>query len=82
MAQPDTDALVEEIERTRLRLAGTVDQLIDRTNPKNIVRRTMHSTKVRFITETGEPKMEAIIPVALGVIGFVGVLYVIRRIVR
>ncbi|MGZ8690620.1 MAG: DUF3618 domain-containing protein, partial [Aeromicrobium sp.] len=30
--------MVDEIEQIRLRLAGTVDELVDRTNPKNIAR--------------------------------------------
>ena len=82
MAKADTDELVEEIEHIRLRLAGTVDELIDRTNPKNVARRSLSNFKAKFVTEEGEPKMETIIPVVLGAVGFIGVLVLIRRIVR
>lgn len=82
MAKADTDELVDEIEHIRLRLAGTVDELIDRTSPKKVVRRSLRNFRARFVTEEGEPKMETIIPVVLGVVGFIGALVVIRRIVR
>lgn len=82
MAKANNDELVEEIEHIRLRLAGTVDELIDRTNPKNIARRTLSDVKAKFVTENGEPRMETIAPVALGLVGFIGVLVVVRRIVR
>lgn len=82
MAKANTDELVEEVEHIRLRLAGTVDELIDRTNPKNAARRSLINFKSRFVTDEGAPKMETIIPVALGVVGFIGALILIRRIVR
>lgn len=82
MAKSETDQLVEEIERARLSLASTVDQLVDRTNPKNVARRTLANVKGKFVTEDGQPKMEAIMPVALGALGIVGALIVLRRIVR
>lgn len=82
MGKSETDQLVDEIERARLSLAGTVDQLVDRTNPKNIAKRSLSDLKAKFVSETGEPKMETIIPVALGIVGFVGALVLLRRIVR
>ena len=82
MAKAKNDDLVDEIERARNRLAGTVDQLLDRTNPKNIVRRRLEDTKAHFVDETGSARLENIIPVVLGAVGVVGAIVVIRRLVR
>lgn len=82
MAKAKNDDLVDEIEQIRARLAGTVDELIERTNPKTIVRRRVEDTKDHFVDETGSPRIENIIPVALGVLGVIGALILIRRIVR
>ncbi|MBT2209165.1 MULTISPECIES: DUF3618 domain-containing protein [Actinomadura] len=35
----DPEALERQIERTRLELARTIDELADRVNPKNVARR-------------------------------------------
>lgn len=82
MAKAQSDDLVDEIEVIRDRLAGTVDQLIDRTNPKNIVKRRLEDAKAHFIDEQGSPRIENIIPVAAGALAILGTLFVIRRIVR
>lgn len=82
MARAKSDDLVDEIEQIRLRLAGTVDELIDRTNPKNILRRRVEDTKAHFVDETGSPRLENIIPVVAGAAAVIGALIVIRRIVR
>ena len=81
MAKAKNDDLVDEIEVIRTRLAGTVDDLIDRANPKNIVKRRLDDTKAHFVDAQGSPRLENIIPVAAGVVGLIGVLYVIRRLV-
>ena len=82
MAKAKPDDLVDEIEQIRSRLAGTVDELIERTNPKNIMRRRIEDTKAHFVDETGSPRLENIIPVAAGAVAVIGALIVIRRIVR
>lgn len=82
MAKAQSDDLVDEIEQIRSRLAGTVDQLIERTNPRNILRRRLDDTKDRFVDESGSPRLENIIPVVAGAIAVIGALIVIRRIVR
>ncbi len=82
MAKAKNDELVDEIEQIRNRLAGTVDQLLDRTNPKNIVHRRLDDTKAHFVDETGSPRLENIIPVVLGAVGVIGAIVVIRRLVR
>ena len=82
MATAKSDDLVDEIEQIRSRLAGTVDELIDRTNPKNIVRRRIEDTKAHFVDEGGSPRLENIIPVVAGAFALLGAIIVIRRLVR
>lgn len=82
MSQTDTDALVEEIEQIRLRLAGTVDELVERAHPKAIAGRAVDSVKARFIDETGSPRMETIVPVVAGVAAVVAGMVLIRRLTR
>lgn len=68
-----------EIEATRNRLADTIDQLVFRANPKNIVRREIASVKAYFVDPQGSPRTDNIVKVAGGVAGFVAVLVVIRK---
>lgn len=82
MAKAKPDDLVDEIEEIRERLAGTVDALIDRTNPKNIARRGLANVKGRFVADDGSPKMNAILPVVGGAVAVVAGIIVIRRLVR
>jgi len=82
VAEERTDSLEREIEETRERLAATIDQLVDRTSPKNIVRREVAAAKAVFVDADGNPRTENILKVAGGVAGFVAVLVVIRRVTR
>ena len=82
MSQTDTDALVEEIEQIRLRLAGTVDELVDRAHPKAIAARAVDNLKAKFVDETGSPRMETIVPVVAGVVAVVAGAVLIRRLIR
>lgn len=76
------DELLDDIEEIRERLAGTVDELITRTNPKNIARRRLEDLKAHFVDEHGAPRLENIIPIAAGAVAIIGALVVIRKIVR
>ena len=50
-----TPAEIEaEIERTRQRLAGTVDAIADRVNPANVARRGAESAKAQVVDERGK----------------------------
>lgn len=82
MAQAKPDELVDEIDQIRDRLADTVDALLDRTNPKNVARRSLADVKARFVDETGSPKLEAILPVVGGAIAVIAGIVVIRRLLR
>jgi len=71
-----------EIEATRDRLAVTIDQLVFRTNPKNIARREFASLKAHFVDAHGNPRTDNILKVAGGVAGFVVVMIVIRKVAK
>ena len=82
MAQAKPDELVDEIDQIRDRLADTVDALLDRTNPKNVARRSLADLKARFVDETGSPKLETILPVVGAAIAVVVGIVVVRRLLR
>ena len=82
MGKSETDELVDEIEQIRLRLASTVDELVDRAHPKSIARRTLQSLKGRFVDEHGSPKFETIVPVVAGTAGVIAAFVIIRRLTR
>lgn len=82
MAKAKSDDLVNEIDEIRDRLADTVDALIDRTNPKNIARRSLQTLKGRFVDETGSPRLGTIVPLVGGTVAVVGAIIVIRKLVR
>lgn len=72
-----------EIEETRERLAGTIDQLLYRSSPKTIVRREVEQVKAVYVDpESGEPKTDAIVKTVGAVVGVIVVFAVIRKIVR
>lgn len=78
MSQPDR--IEQDIEQTRARLASTIDQLVDRTSPKKVVKREVNAIKRTFVDEQGNPRTENILKVVGGVAGFVVVLVVIRKV--
>lgn len=78
-----TAALEAEMEATRERLAGTIDQLVYRTSPKTIARREVASVKGYFVdAHTGQPRTANILKVAGGVLGVVALLVVVRVVTR
>ena len=77
----DPTALAAEIEETRERLAGTIDQLMHRASPKTIVSREVADVKAFFVDPvTGEPRTENILKVVGGVLGTIAVIAILRRI--
>ena len=80
MSQPDR--IEQDMEETRARLAATIDQLVDRTNPKNVVKREVNAVKRTFVDEQGNPRTENILKVVGGVAGFVALVVVIRKVTR
>ena len=82
MGKSETDELVDEIEQIRMRLASTVDELVDRAHPRSIAQRSLHNLKSRFVDEQGSPKLETIVPVVAGTAAVIAVFVVIRRLTR
>jgi hypothetical protein len=77
----DPAALASEIEQTRERLAHTIDELMHRASPKTIASRQTAEIKGFFVDPTtGEPRTENILKVVGGVVGFVTLLVVIRKV--
>jgi hypothetical protein len=77
----ETTALEAELDATRERLAGTIDQLVYRTSPKTIVRREITSIKGYFVDlETGQPRTTNILKVAGTVVGVITLFAVVRKV--
>jgi hypothetical protein len=77
----ETNALEAELDATRERLAGTIDQLVYRTSPKTIVRREITTIKGYFVDlQTGQPRTDNILKVVGGVVGVVVLFVVVRRV--
>jgi len=72
-----------EIEETRERLAGTIDQLLYRSSPKTIVSREIAQVKAHYVDPgNGQPRTDNIVKTAGVVVGAIALLVVIRKIVR
>lgn len=79
----ELSGLEHEIEETRLRLAGTIDQLLYRSHPKTVVQREVAAIKGFFVdAESGGPRTGNILKVVGGVVGTVGTIVVVRYFVR
>ncbi|MFT4187913.1 MAG: DUF3618 domain-containing protein [Aeromicrobium sp.] len=78
----ETDDLVAQIDQVRENLAATIDELIDRTSPKTIMRRNVEAVKARFVDENGSPRPETIVPIVAAVAGTIAAAVVVRRLMR
>jgi hypothetical protein len=79
----DISSLEHEIEATRERLAGTIDQLVHRAHPKTVVNRQVTSVKAHFVDlQTGQPRTDNILKAVGGVVGVIVVFGIIRKIVK
>ena len=77
----ETATLEAQMEATRERLAGTIDQLVYRTSPKTIARREITSVKGYFVDlRTGQPRTTNILKVVGGVVGAAVLFAVVRRV--
>ena len=79
-AQRSNASLEREMEETRERLAATIDALVTRTSPKNVVQRRVAEVKAVFVDADGDPRTDNVLKVVGGVFGFVGLLVLIRRV--
>jgi Protein of unknown function (DUF3618) len=74
-----TPAEIEaDIERTRVRLQGTVDAIADRVKPANVAHRALDSAKAQVIEPDGNLRTTRVVALAAGVAAVVG-LFVWRR---
>ena len=77
---PDPSALEREIEETRERLAGTIDQLLHRTSPKTIVGREIWTIKAHYVdVQTGQPRTDNILTTVGAVAGVVVAFVLVRK---
>ena len=68
-----TPAEIEaEIERTRERLAGTVDAIADRVKPANVARRGVGSAKAQIVDAQGNLRVQRVAVLAAVVAGVAG----------
>ena len=75
-ARPErTPAEIEaEIERTRVRLAGTVDAIAERVKPANVARRGIEAARAQVMDERGELRPDRVAVIAVVVVAGVGLL--------
>jgi Protein of unknown function (DUF3618) len=71
-----------ELEAARVDLAGTIDQLTYRVNPKTIIKRKLDEVKAQFVDEQGKPRPEKIAAVAGAAVGVVAFFVVVRKLVN
>jgi hypothetical protein len=77
----DVSSLEQEIEATRERLAGTIDQLMFRASPKTIAKRETAAVKAYFVDPvSGAPRTDNILKVAGGVVGVVALFVLVRKV--
>ena len=77
----ELSSLESEIEETRERLAGTIDQLLYRAHPKTIVSREIAALKAHYVdVRTGEPRTDNILKTVGAVVGTIALFVVVRRV--
>ena len=70
-----TPAEIEaDIERTRARLAGTVDAIAEKVKPANVARRGVESAKSQLVDERGELRPDRVAAAAVAVSAVLGLL--------
>ena len=68
------------MDEIRDRLAGNIDQLVYRANPKTIVNREIDQVKSFFVDPvSGQTRTDNIVKVVGGVAGFVALIVLIRK---
>lgn len=64
-----------DIERTRLRLQGTVDAIAERVSPANVARRKAVAAKAQVIDpESGGLRTARVVALSAGVLAVVGLI--------
>ena len=73
------DQIERDIELTRARLAGTIDELGYRVKPATIAKRTADKAKATVIDETGAPRTNRIAVIGGAVAAVIGLVVWRRR---
>ncbi len=76
-----SDEIAAEIAETRNRLAGTIDQLVYRVQPKTIAERQLNSTLASFRNSDGSLNKGKVLKVVGLAVGVVATIVAIRKIV-
>ncbi|MFY9916643.1 MAG: DUF3618 domain-containing protein [Nocardioidaceae bacterium] len=76
-----SDEIAAEIAETRNRLAGTIDQLVYRVQPKTIAERQLNSTLASFRNSDGSLNKGKVLKVVGVAVGVVATIVAIRKIV-
>jgi hypothetical protein len=83
VSQTDPAAIESDIEVTRARLAGTVDELAVRLHPKEIGRRSVRDARSRLraatMTPEGDLRVERVAAIVAAVVALCGLLVRARR---
>jgi Protein of unknown function (DUF3618) len=82
LEQRPPESIEDDMEATRQRLAGTIDQLVHRASPKTIAKREVEGLRAHFVDTRGNPRTDNILKVAGAVVGFVVFVVVIRKVTR
>ena len=73
--QARTPAEIEaDIERTRLRLQGTVDAIAERVSPANVARRGAEAAKAQVLEADGSLRTTRVVALAAVVVAVVGLI--------
>jgi len=76
---PRTPAQIEaDIERARARLAGTVDEIVERVKPANVANRLFDAAKAQVVEPDGSLRQDRVAVIG-GAVVLVAVLVVWRR---
>jgi hypothetical protein len=76
------DQIEADIAATRARLADTVDELVDRANPRNVAKRQVEQAKSQVYDDEGNLRTQKIASVAGAVAGVLVLLLLVRRLVN
>ncbi len=76
------DEIVDEIEQIRDRLSDTIDELVDRVKPANIMQRQVDRVKAHFVDPETGPRYENIVPVVTKTAGVLVGIIVLRRLLK
>lgn len=78
-AERTPDQISSDIAVTRNRLAGTIDTLVYRVQPKTIASRQAESAKALFINADGSPNRDNITKAAAVAAGVIAMVVIIRK---